>query len=1002
MERDNNDGPSATPSDVAASKMPEAPTSNQSEETAGGSNKDLMDFYQGRGARIMAKLDARRDKPEREHDVDHLSDKDLERLTISLQEVDEDVPRNVAKATDEEREKFEKYKHHGFVKRWQPSSPDAPLDEEWFISDPEVLPEDDPGYLCEMCRHLNFDALFTQRGLPGNNVPSLPTQIQVYGVWRILLDAKNNCAVCGLLRRKVSATGSLTQVSDEDIEDGQFYINVLDNGPEYALRLEYELEVEGRTVERTVVQRIQEQPDQPLAGKFVQQDQADMNRLRNWLHICDSTHPASTEGLEHDMASLRVIDTEELRVREVDTPCRYACLSYVWGKGSQTQYTTNTKDSLEAPNGLQAADLPQTIRDAIKVTQEAGFRYLWVDALCILQDDPEDKARIISKMGPIYGGAALTIIASANAGPHEGLPGMGSAHRSVAQDRVKIQGITLAVALHDPRQPIPDIDDSVWSSRAWTFQERALSARSVYFTGSQMIFKCAHSDVMLEECIPVPDPAFRHPAIEDQAETDLMALLWTHPSLSRFENKGFSGRNQDSTLMISGDVDMQEFMKMSLKERRQIAPVFDITVDAPRDFMGSLADPDETPWDLYRRAVEDYTKRKLTWESDAVDAFSGVEHIVRRGMNTKFWFGLPSFAFEQALLWQAKEPLERRYRDNKAIFPSWSWAGWRGQVSYCGRGFKNSVLWDPVSVTRWYIREDPQWFTDDFKAKQERTVEEVLKFAKEVFSARLLLRELNFFSLRHLDTEEDKDGWDLKHDEVYNRHIYSHDAYPGVRFTYPVNLPGETIRDLPDTNGVLVFNAKVVPITVYDMKKDTFKKQIEDRFLQLGINDQSRSANYRPPWQRIVYHQGYRAGFLTLNSEHHLPIADEDEGFEFHLAAISRGSLPHVPPPPAGWEKYWSMDPREIQYHLFQEQWTMGPSKVNVPNEEAEPYTQPQSEDGDPHWDKGRFNGIAVFDVYDVLVLVTKNGISRRMGAGKVNYCAFSAAQPEEMLVKLA
>lgn len=325
-------------------------------------------------------------------------------------------------------------------------------------------------------------------------------------------------------------------------------------------------------------------------------------------------------------------------------------------------------------------------------------------------------------------------------------------------------------------------------------------------------------------------------------------------------------------------------------------------------------------------------------------------------------------------------------------------------MAYRGRGWKNSVLWDAVSVVRWYVREDPQWFIDNFKAEGERTEEEVRAFTEEVSSARLLLRELNFFSLRHLDVEEDKDGWAVKHDEAYNRHIYTHDAYPGVRFTYPVNLPGETIRDLPGTNGVLIFNAKVVPIAPYDMKKDTFKKQVQDRFLQVGFNDQSRSATHRPPWQRIVYHQGYRAGFITLNSEHHLPLAHEDEGFEFHLAAICRGSLPHVPPPPAGWDRYWALEPREIQYRLFQEEWTtgMGPSGINIPSEEAEPCALPQGEDGDPHWDKGRFGGIGVFDVYDVLVLVTKNGVSRRMGAGKVNYCAFSAAQPEEMLVKLA
>lgn len=107
----------------------------------------------------MAAMEAPRD--ENQHDVDILSDKDLERLTIRLKSDSEDSQNIVAKATEEQRNRFDQYKHHSFVKRWEPLSPEAPVDEEWFIADPEVLPEDDPGYLCEMCRHLDFAALYS-------------------------------------------------------------------------------------------------------------------------------------------------------------------------------------------------------------------------------------------------------------------------------------------------------------------------------------------------------------------------------------------------------------------------------------------------------------------------------------------------------------------------------------------------------------------------------------------------------------------------------------------------------------------------------------------------------------------------------------------------------------------------------------------------------------------------------------------------------------------------
>ncbi|KAF5364936.1 hypothetical protein D9758_008086 [Tetrapyrgos nigripes] len=984
---------------MASQSPPEASPLSQPQETqtADTSNSDLMDLFQRRGAKNLAMMEeAHR---ERKHDVDGLSDRDLERITISLKSDGDDDNRH----SEELLKRFEQYKHHSFqVKHWKPLRPDRGLDEEWFITDPDVLPEDDPGYLCNMCRHINFTALFTQRGLPGNEVPSNPTRIKLHGLGRVMKEEGNNCVFCRLLRRKIIDNGLLSRLAEDDIQDGDFALNVIDEGPDYALRLEVELEGNGRTPERFVVQRLEEESQQPLAGRFVQQDQADMNRLRDWLRICEETHGLADQKPEIDMASLRVIDTEELCIREVDMPCRYACLSYVWGKGCQTQYTTDTRHALEAQRGLEESTLglPQTIKDAINVTQEAGLRYLWVDALCILQDDAKDKVKIISKMGTIYSAATLTIVASTNTDPQEGLPGIGSTPRLTTQMIANIQGITLAVALHDPRQPIPDIIDSVWSTRAWTFQEQALSTRSVHFTHSQMVFKCAHTTVMLEETVPTPDPAFRHSAIEDQTEQDLMFRIWTDPSLRRYLNKGISTRNGD-IIMMSEDIDLSN---LDPEMKKTKAPVFDLKVDAPRDFMSSLGDIEggSTPWDMYRRAVDNYTKRKLTWESDAVNSFVGVEHIIRQGTNTKFWYGLPSFALEHALLWQAGEPLERRSLSGKAIFPSWSWAAWRGHVSYRGRGYKNSIYWEPVSVVRWMVREKPQWFIDRFKEDGDKTVEEVEAYTQQVAEARLLLRELNGFSLHHLDTKG-KDGWTVEHDEAYNRHIYTHQAYQGVKFTYPVCLPGQKIDNRPDTNGMLLFMAHAIPIVVSDMKQASFKMAIEDRFFQIGINDEARSANYRPPWQRIIYHQGYRAGFLSLNALHLLsPEPIEDNGYEYHLVAITRGSLPHVPPPAPGWDFYWNTEPRDIQYHLFDEEWRGGPSKVNVPKETAEPGSGAQNENGDPHWDQGRFNGLAVFDVYNVLLLRTRSGISERIGAGKVSYCAFGAARPEEMLVRLA
>ncbi|WAO94579.1 HET domain-containing protein [Fusarium falciforme] len=100
---------------------------------------------------------------------------------------------------------------------------------------------------------------------------------------------------------------------------------------------------------------------------------------------------------------------------------RYACLSYCWGKSEFTVTTRgNLKGHLEL--GIELKGLPQTFQDAVEVARELKLRYLWIDALCIIQDedDHEDWKRECGNMASIYRNSYLTIAAawatSANGG----------------------------------------------------------------------------------------------------------------------------------------------------------------------------------------------------------------------------------------------------------------------------------------------------------------------------------------------------------------------------------------------------------------------------------------------------------------------------------------------------------------------------------------------------------------------------------------------------------
>jgi len=69
--------------------------------------------------------------------------------------------------------------------------------------------------------------------------------------------------------------------------------------------------------------------------------------------------------------------------------------------------------------------LPNTIEDAISVTQQLGFRYLWIDRYCINQQDKTHATQQIEQMGSIYRNSEITIIAACGKDPSHGLPGIG-------------------------------------------------------------------------------------------------------------------------------------------------------------------------------------------------------------------------------------------------------------------------------------------------------------------------------------------------------------------------------------------------------------------------------------------------------------------------------------------------------------------------------------------------------------------------------------------------
>ncbi|KAK3935203.1 heterokaryon incompatibility protein-domain-containing protein [Diplogelasinospora grovesii] len=183
--------------------------------------------------------------------------------------------------------------------------------------------------------------------------------------------------------------------------------------------------------------------------------------------------------------------------------------------------------------GITVSELPKTIQDAIYVTRNLGVRYLWVDALCILQDSDVDKSVQIGLMPEIYKHAVVTIVASSARNCHQGfLKERADLKRLHVDDfalldlRASNDGgheIVGSVWLFPPPRSRPEPIDL----RAWTLQESVLSRRSLSYGVEQIAWQClteAHSDLGMrdaatEENERVPHArSLRHLMINNQAE----------------------------------------------------------------------------------------------------------------------------------------------------------------------------------------------------------------------------------------------------------------------------------------------------------------------------------------------------------------------------------------------------------------------------------------------------------------------------------------------------
>ncbi|KAK4189501.1 heterokaryon incompatibility protein-domain-containing protein [Podospora australis] len=175
----------------------------------------------------------------------------------------------------------------------------------------------------------------------------------------------------------------------------------------------------------------------------IMRDIVDPRLLKTWLRMSVGGRAAASPSLP--LAHTRFIDVDTNCIIEGTTDIGFVALSYVWGNAAQLCLDRATKDVLTTSGGLERlrARLPRTISDAMAICKAVGERFLWVDALCIQQDDHRDKQGQIAAMGSIYRSASFTIVQGSSSpftDANSPLPGVQPGTRHVQQTSEVIRG----------------------------------------------------------------------------------------------------------------------------------------------------------------------------------------------------------------------------------------------------------------------------------------------------------------------------------------------------------------------------------------------------------------------------------------------------------------------------------------------------------------------------------------------------------------------------------
>jgi hypothetical protein len=372
----------------------------------------------------------------------------------------------------------------------------------------------------------------------------------------------------------------------------------------------------------------------------------DIGLVRKWMAYCATHHTEICETRFVNLQArkdIRLIDVQQRQLVMGDLGFNYMALSYVWGPNTKPILTKSTLGQLLCPGGLAKEDIPLTIWDVMELVADLGERYLWVDSVCIIQDDLVDKQRELPMMGEIYNHAMLVIVAAVD-NAHSGLPGRGEHKRQWSRPTENIQGLHFTTGQPELHYKL---DTAIWNTRGWTFQEAQLARRALVFTEYQVYWNCrqeAWCEDRFTEFLDVRHIPFSH--------NSLFSL-----SKAAIGNEIFEG---------------------------------------PHSIICPL-------WE-YCQKVQAFSMRSLSNRDDTLWSFFGILKSLIPKFPKGYIWGMPKDYLDAALLWETDCSCEHRKplviptekgEWQELETPSWCWLSKGSKVWYnsCGDSVKSMVEW---------------------------------------------------------------------------------------------------------------------------------------------------------------------------------------------------------------------------------------------------------------------------------------------------------------------